>query len=195
MMNLPYIRQVRLLNTYLQLVQGDITEERVDAIVNAANEHLKHGAGVAGAISRKGGPLIQAESDAYIYKNGRVPTGTTAVTSGGTLFARYVIHAVGPIFNASTQMPEKLLGKAIYNSLEAANSLPIKSVSIPAISSGIYGCPKDLCAKIFMEVVAEWIMAHEGTKLEYIRLTNFDSPTVSIFETAFMKAFPSKEHL
>mmetsp|Transcript_24315 Transcript_24315/g.43236 ORF Transcript_24315/g.43236 Transcript_24315/m.43236 type:complete len:195 (-) Transcript_24315:1065-1649(-) len=193
MMNFQYLRQVRILNTYLQIAQGDITEERVDAIVNAANVNLKHGAGVAGAIAKKGGPRIQEESNAHVHTHGQVPTGQTAVTSGGSLYARFVIHAVGPIFNGVAQHPEKLLGKAIYNSLETANRLEIRSLAIPAISSGIYGCPKDVCARIFMEVVSEWIKTHETTQLEYVRLTNIDTPTVNAFEAAFDKYFPKEK--
>lgn len=189
------IRQVRLLNTYLQVVQGDITEERVDAIVNAANESLKHGAGVAGAISRKGGPSIQEESDAYVRTWGRVPTGGAVVTSGGRLYAKFVIHAVGPVFSPATREPEQLLGRAITSSLDVANSKLLKSMAIPAVSSGIFGCPKDVCARIFMETVSAWVKGHPDTTLEYIRLTNIDQPTVNAFESAFVKYFPSKESL
>lgn len=132
----------------VHIVLNDITSEKVDAITNAANEDLWHGGGVAGAISRKGGPTIQKESREYVKQNGRVKTGTCGFTSGGNLKCKYVIHAVGPIWNdrIGPQANVDLLASAVMNTLIMAEKLECKSVSIPAISSGIFGFPKPLCA-------------------------------------------------
>jgi O-acetyl-ADP-ribose deacetylase (regulator of RNase III) len=116
----------------LKLVQGDITIEEVDAIVNAANSHLKHGGGVAGAIVRKGGLVIQEESD----KIGYVPVGEVALTTAGGLPARYVIHAVGPRWGEGDE--DNKLKNAVLNSLKLATKENFQSVSLPAISSGIF---------------------------------------------------------
>ncbi len=132
----------------VHIVMRDITQESVDAITNAANEDLWHGGGVAGAISRKGGPTIQKESNMYVRQNGAVQTGTCGFTSGGNLNCKFVIHAVGPIWNDRIK-PSKnvaLLHSAVLNTLLMANDLKCKSVAIPAISSGIFGFPKPLCA-------------------------------------------------
>ena len=139
----------------VSIVLKDITAEVVDAITNAANEDLMHGGGVAGAISRKGGSIIQKESYKWVEQNGRVETGTCGYTSGGQLKCKYVIHAVGPIW--SNKVPKErnveLLHSAVLNTLIMANELKCKSIAIPAISSGIYGFPKPLCAKTFFEAI------------------------------------------
>jgi putative ATPase len=138
----------KIKNLTVAIVLNDITKEVVDAITNAANEDLWHGGGVAGAISRKGGPIIQKESREYVKKYGRVKTGTCGYTSGGNLHCKYVIHAVGPIWNDSVA-PEvniNYLHSAVLSTLQMASKLDCQSVAIPAISSGIFGFPKPLCA-------------------------------------------------
>ncbi|MCL5023027.1 MAG: macro domain-containing protein, partial [Nitrospirae bacterium] len=126
-------------NGTLRLVQGDITERDVDAIVNAANSHLRHGGGVAGAIVKKGGQIIQEESD----RIGFVPVGHATVTGAGKLPARYVIHAVGPRMGEGDE--DNKLKQAVLSSLMLASGKGLKSISLPAISSGIFGFPKDRC--------------------------------------------------
>jgi len=144
-----------------------------------------HGGGVAGAISRKGGPIIQKESYKWVKQNGRVETGTCGYTSGGQLKCKYVIHAVGPIW--SDYVPKErnveLLHSAVLNTLIMANQLRCKSVAIPAISSGIFGFPKPLCAKTFFEAIQQFAQKFdtETVSLEEIRLTNFDEETTYIF--------------
>ena len=116
--------------------------------MNAANNHLIHGSGVAGAIVRKGGLDVQQESRYWVLERGQVKTGECAFTTAGDLPQRHVIHAVGPIWN-DTEAPEvhvDLLHQAVLNSLKMADKLKCNSVSVPAISSGIYGFPKGLCA-------------------------------------------------
>jgi len=95
----------RIGNTTLELVEGDLTEMDTEAIVNAANEHLAHGGGVAGLIARKGGPTIQRESTAWVRQHGPAPTGSAAITSGGNLKARTVIHTVGPVYDGTPRSP------------------------------------------------------------------------------------------
>ncbi|CDW78337.1 UNKNOWN [Stylonychia lemnae] len=164
---------------------GDITNEQVDAITNAANEFLSHSGGLALAIAKKGGPSIQQDSDQLIYKNGKVETGTgRAVTKAGNMTnCRYVIHAVGPIWTNGRRDDEKLLYDCVKDTLKTASNLKCKSVSIPAISSGIYGFPKDLCAAHLFRAAEDFCFQNDqnDTSLRVIRFTNFDQETVSYF--------------
>ena len=130
--------------TTLRLVSADLTERDVDAIVNAANSHLQHGGGVAGAIVKRGGTVIQDESD----KIGYVPVGGAAITTGGKLKAHYVIHAVGPRMGEGDE--DNKLKSAINSVLTLAAEERLKSISVPAISAGIFGFPKDRCAAILV---------------------------------------------
>lgn len=147
--------------TRLELVQGDITAVKTDAIVNAANEQLAHGGGVAGAISRKGGPQIQRESDAWVREHGRVPTGSAAITSGGSLRARFVIHAVGPVYDGTARSAE-LLAAAVRSSLAMADAHDVKSVALPAISTGIFGYPLDEAAEVMLAAAVDYLEGETG---------------------------------
>ncbi len=168
--------------TRLQVRHGDLTEEAVDAIVNAANGRLAHGGGVAGAIARKGGPTIQAESDAWVREHGPVPTGGVAVTGAGRLPARWVIHAVGPVWRGGGHNEEALLRDAVWNSLAKADELGASSVALPAISSGIFGFPKPRCAEILVQTALDFCTEHPDTSLREIRFTNIDALTVTLFQ-------------
>ncbi|MBI2838700.1 MAG: macro domain-containing protein [Acidobacteria bacterium] len=159
----------------LRIMQGDLTEQEVDAIVNAANSQLAHGGGVAGAIVRKGGRIIQEESD----RLAPVPVGETAVTSAGALRARHVIHAVGPVWGEGDE--DRKLGDAFRNSLLRASEIGCRSVAIPAISSGIFGFPKERCARIFVDVVEGFFVQEPGSSLREVRSVNIDVETVAIF--------------
>jgi O-acetyl-ADP-ribose deacetylase (regulator of RNase III) len=132
----------------LELMKGDITEVEADAIVNAANSYLEHGGGVAGAIVRRGGYVIQEESREWVRKYGPVPVGGVAVTSAGRLKAKYVIHAVGPRCGVE---PIEKLGEAVINALRKAEELGLSSIAFPAISTGIFGCSYDTAARIMAE--------------------------------------------
>ena len=162
----------------LQIVQGDITTEDVDAIVNAANEHLRHGGGVAWAIARRGGGLIQQESDKWIKQHGLVTHAHPAWTSGGALPARYVIHAVGPVWGDGDE--DNKLASAIRGSLRVADELRLSSIAMPAISTGIFGFPKDRAANIFFDAI-EGYFSNGKSGLKIVRLTLFDEVTTSIF--------------
>jgi O-acetyl-ADP-ribose deacetylase (regulator of RNase III) len=161
-----------------QMVHGDITTEEVDAIVNAANERLQHGGGVAWAISQKGGPAIQAESDEWIRNHGPVPHSRPAWTSGGRLPAKYVIHAVGPVWGDGEE--DKKLSDAVTGSLRTAAEWSCTSLALPAISTGIYGFPKDRAAEIMFTAIEEYF-ANNPSSVSVIRLVLFDRPTVEIF--------------
>ncbi len=166
----------------IEIVKGDITEEEVDAIVNAANEYLKHGAGVAGAIVKKGGKVIQEESD----KIGYCPTGKAVITTGGNLKAKYVIHAVGPIWKGGNNNEDELLYRAIRSSLLLAHEYNLRSISFPAISTGIFGFPKDRASKIILKAIFDFVKEFKGkTTIEKIRVCLFDDETYSIFLKAY----------
>ena len=171
------VKRVKLRNKdkYMVAVHGDITEENVDVIVNAANSYLKHGGGVAGAIVRKGGKIIQEESD----KIGYVPVGKAAITTGGKLKARYVIHAVGPRWGEGNE--DNKLRSAVRSALELATQYKLKKISLPAISTGIFGFPKDRGAKIIFETVRNYL-ENEETSLEEVRFCNIDQETSRLFE-------------
>lgn len=177
----------------IQILHGDITAEDVDAIVNAANSELKHGGGVAAAIVRKGGEKIQKESDEWVQKYGKVPTGQVAITSAGNLKAKAIIHAVGPIW--SEHKPEKadeLLKSAVWNSLIAAQNRGFESIAFPAISAGIFGFPKDRCALILLDTAKEFFEQYPNSTLKEIRFVLFDEPTLHAFVEAFDTLYGSK---
>jgi len=147
----------------------------VDSIVNAANSHLQHGGGVAGAIVRKGGRVIQEESN----KIGYLPVGDAAVTTAGSLSAKYVIHAVGPVWGEGGE--DKKLENAVFNSLKKAQELKLKSISIPAISSGIFGFPKKRCAEILIKTIIEFFKENKDSSLKIVNCCNIDENTTNLF--------------
>jgi putative ATPase len=175
----------------VKIVLKDITKEKTEAITNAANEHLAHGGGVAGPICRSGGSSIQKESNKYVKENGIVKTGQCAVTGAGTLPCKFVIHAVGPIWSdyEPAEKNVQLLHSAVINTLRTADKIKIKSVAIPAISSGIFGFPKPLCAQTFFEAIENFIKQESSGTLQDVHLTNFDHETTGVFQTEFTKYF------
>jgi O-acetyl-ADP-ribose deacetylase len=166
----------------VQIVQGDLTAETTEAIVNAANEHLMHGAGVAGAIVRAGGHVIQEESDAWVREHGPVPHAHPAWTSGGRLPARYVIHAVGPVWGEGAE--DAKLAAAVSGSLQVADELKLESISFPAISTGIFGFPKVEAARVLTSAVSEYFLRNESG-IRRVRFVLFDEPTVEAFRAAW----------
>lgn len=173
----------------LQIVQGDITTEEVDAIVNAANEQLAHGGGVAWAISKKGGATIQEESDEWIRQHGPVSHAHPAWTSGGLLPAKYVIHAVGPVWINGRDDEDQKLQDAVTGSLQVADELKCTSISIPAISTGIFGFPKDRAAGIIFKVVATYFENNVNSSLKQVRVVLFDKATIDEFLTIWKTTF------
>jgi len=160
----------------IQLVNGDITQRSVEAIVNAANSHLQHGGGVAGAIIRKGGAIIQEESN----KIGFVPVGSAAITTAGRLPCKAIIHAVGPMMGEGKE--DEKLRNAIWNSLTLASEKRFSSISVPAISSGIFGFPKDRCATILIRESIRFFTENPKTTLKIIEFCIFDAETLSFFK-------------
>jgi O-acetyl-ADP-ribose deacetylase (regulator of RNase III) len=165
------------------LVQGDIIEERVDAIVNAANSRLQHGGGVAGAIARRGGAQIQAESDAWVRAHGEVPHDRPAVTGAGLLPCKAVIHAVGPVWGEGDE--EAKLRSAVLGALGAAEDRGFGSIALPAISTGIFGFPKQRGARVIIKTIEDYTRLHPNSSLREIRLTILDDPTLEAFRKEF----------
>jgi O-acetyl-ADP-ribose deacetylase len=167
----------------LEIVHGDITIESVDAIVNAANKRLAHGGGVAGIISRRGGPDIQRESNIWVREHGPVSHERPAFTGAGKLPCRFVIHAVGPVWGSVDEQAK--LAAAVRGSLECAEKLNLSSISLPAISTGIFGFPKALAADIFFETIAAYYQQNPNSGLSLVRLIHIDQVTLSVFMTVF----------
>jgi len=166
--------KVKINSTILELTQGDITDQTTDAIVNAANAALQMGGGVAGAIRRRGGPKIQEECN----RIGGTHVGGAVITTGGNLAAKYVIHAVGP--RHGEEHEDAKLKDATLNSLILADKNHLKSIAFPAISTGIFGFPKDRCATIMLSTTIAYL---EGpTKLEKVVYCLYDQKTFEIFK-------------
>jgi O-acetyl-ADP-ribose deacetylase (regulator of RNase III) len=166
--------KAKINNTVLELIQGDIIDQTTDAIVNAANIALQMGGGVAGAIRRRGGPEIQEECN----RIGGTYVGGAVITTGGKLAAKYVIHAVGP--RQGDEHADAKLKDATLNSLLVADKNRLKSIAFPAISTGIFGFPKDRCAIIMLSTTIAYL---EGpTKLEKVVFCLYDKETLEIFE-------------
>lgn len=160
----------------LVVFHGDITKEDSEVIVNPANSYLQHGGGVAGAIVRRGGRIIQDESN----KIGYVPVGNVALTSAGSLNAKYVIHAVGPRWGEGDE--DKKLENAVRNALLKGSELNIKTIAFPAISSGIFGFPKKRCAEILITTTVSFFKNNPDSSIEEVHFTNIDEETSTIFE-------------
>ena len=180
-------------NKVIKLVNGDITDRHVDAIVNAANSYLKHGGGVAAAIVRKGGRIIQDESDKIIAKTGIVSVGSAVITTAGNLPCKAVIHTIGPRMGEGNE--DYKLRKAVRSSLLLASKKGFRSISMPAISSGIFGFPKDRCAKILVEESKTFLedSNNDNTSnnnntisgLDIIEFCIFDNDTLDWFKNQF----------
>ena len=165
-------------NRKIIIKQGDITEETSDAIVNAANQQLLHGGGVAGAIVRKGGAVIQQQSREIIRKIGFVPTGKAVITDAGKLPCKFVIHTVGPRMGEGNE--DFKLRRSIWSALTLADLYNLKSISMPAVSSGIFGFPKDRCGKILIQTAVDFL-SKGNTSLDTVIMCNYDDETYRIF--------------
>lgn len=166
------------------LVKGDITELEADAIVNAANSYLQHGGGVAGAIVRKGGWVIQEESNRWVREHGPVPVGGVAVTGAGRLKAKYIIHAVGPRCGIE---PIEKLREAVVNALRKAEELGLRSIAFPAISTGIFGCPYDEAARMMATGIRDVVNGLMNIRRIIICLYGDDA--YRVFERIFNEEF------
>jgi O-acetyl-ADP-ribose deacetylase len=178
------VEQIELQNgKIIRLVKGDITSRDVDVVVNAANSNLKHGGGVAAAIVRKGGQIIQEESD----KIGSVPVGSADITTSGKLPCKAVIHAVGPRMGEGNENAK--LRSAIRASLLLASEKKFRDIAFPAVSSGIFGYPKDKCAAILMSESLNFLLNRGEDKgestLEIVEFCIIDSDTLNEFRSQF----------
>src|SRR3954451_838981 len=172
---------VTLDRTLLELVEGDITEQDVDAVVNAANEQLQLGTGVAGAIRSKGGPSIQEECN----RIGGTPVGTAVMTGAGNLKAQQVIHAVGPRMGEGDE--DKKLAAAVRAALALADRRGMKSIALPAISTGNFGFPLDRAARITLTEVHRFLQG--GTKLDRVVLALHGEEAFSTFKRELRRGF------
>jgi len=162
--------------TGLSIVQGDITKQTTDAIVNAANSSLMGGGGVDGAIHRAGGPAILAECKQIVAGQGRLPTGKAVITTGGNLKANWVIHTVGPIWHGGSENEAELLESAYYECLKLATANKLASLSFPSISTGAYGYPVNKAASIAVSTVASFLK-EQATSIKEVVFVLFDSRT------------------
>ena len=167
--------EVRINRSELVLINGDITGEETDAIVNAANSGLRGGGGVDGAIHRKGGPSIMEEC----RQIGRCPTGSAVITGAGKLKAKQVIHAVGPIWSGGGRNEADLLAGAYRESLKLASKHKLQSVSFPSISTGAYGYPIEEAAELAISTVIEYLKGHPEIRL--VRFVLFGEPTYNSY--------------
>jgi O-acetyl-ADP-ribose deacetylase (regulator of RNase III) len=169
-------------NRVIELVQGDITRQSVDAIVNAANSELLPGGGVCGAIHRAGGPTIAEDCMTVRCDRGPIPPGGAAATRAGRLSAKYVIHAVGPVYQGGGREEAQMLASCYRESLRVADELGLKSIAFPAISTGIFGYPLDEAATVALRAVAGALPALQHVKT--VRFVLFDQTSFDAFSAA-----------
>ncbi len=172
---------IRMDSAQLEIVEGDITELRVDALVNAANEDLKLGSGVAGAILKKAGPSIQKECD----RIGGTPVGTAVLTGAGDLEVKHVIHAVGPRRGEGDE--DRKLASAVRASLALADRHGLKSIALPAISTGAFGFPVDRCARVTLTEIHRYLQG--GTKLDRVVVCLYGDEAFGIFRRELRRGF------
>ncbi len=167
----------------IEIIRGDITRIKTGAIINAANKDLRHGGGVAGAISRRGGPIVQDESNAWIAQHGPIDFDRPAYTQGGNLPCKFIIHTAGPVWGEGNE--DQKLTNAIRSALQMAEQLQVSSVTIPAISTGIFGFPIKRAAGVFMRTLDDFVNTEDLHFLKKITLVLFDGGTLDLFTEAF----------
>jgi O-acetyl-ADP-ribose deacetylase len=174
---------VKIKHSKISLIQGDITTQDTDAIVNAANSSLMGGGGVDGAIHRAGGSKILDECKRIVFKQGRLPAGSAVITTGGSLAAKYVIHTVGPSWHNGDNNEAGILASAYRESLKLAEKYNLVSVSFPSISTGAYGYPLDKAAKIAIQTMISFFNG-EIVKIKEVTFVLFDSRTYEAYKKA-----------
>ena len=180
-------REVMINQARLVIVQGDITGQATDAIVNAANPGLMGGGGVDGAIHRAGGPSIMEECKQIVIKQGHLPTGKAVITTGGNLKARYVIHTVGPIWQGGGKGEVALLTSAYQESLKLAAEHNLASLSFPSISTGAYRYPLAEAARVAIEAVVSFLR-EQDTSVKEVVFVLFDSRNYQAYASALEEA-------
>lgn len=166
----------------LRLMQGDITKVAVDAICNAANSALRGGGGVDGAIHRAGGPSIKEELDVIRREQGGCPTGSAVATRAGNLPAKYVFHAVGPVWQGGDRDEAELLASAYRACMKLGEERSVERISFPSISTGVYGYPVDQAARVALEAVSGELAKSRSVKEAIFVL--FDGHTLAAYESA-----------
>ena len=167
-----------------EVVTGDLRKEPVDAIVNAANGHLAHGGGVAAAIARAAGPALEEDGDRIVAERGEVPVGDAVVTTAGRLPFKGVIHAVGP--HQGLGREEERLEQALQAAFLRAHERGWASVSFPAVSSGIFAVPLEVCARAYVRAVRGFFADHPATSLRTVRLCLFDGPLLELVKAELL---------
>ncbi len=173
--------EVKVGSSTLELVEGDITRQDTEAVVNAANKYLRPGGGVDGAIHRAGGPAIEAEG----RQLGGCPTGEARITTGGNLKARYVIHTVGPVYKDGRNHEPELLASCYLESLNLASAKGIKSLAFPSISTGVYGYPMADAAQVALMTVKTYLAHHP--EIERVRFVLFGRAAYEVYEKALQE--------
>ncbi len=186
------MNQIKITHHYpggqrLEIVEGDITQEPVEAIVNAANDRLQHGGGLAAIIARKGGPQIDRESREWVQRQGPVSHASPAYTRAGDLSFRYIIHAVGPVWGSGEE--DKKLQQAVSGCLQRAEELDLRSLALPAISTGIFRFPVQRAAWITLDALEDHFSANPQSNLQQVRLTLFDQKTTAAFTDVYDRQF------
>ena len=176
------VTEVNINQAKLSLIEGDITKQATDAIVNAANPSLMGGGGVDGAIHRAGGPAILEECRQIVSRQGRLPTGKAVITTAGNLKAKNVIHTVGPVWRGGKQGESSLLVSAYRESLKVAEENNLSSVSFPSISTGAYGYPVAEAAKAAISTVASFLKEHAASLREVVFVL-FDHATFEAYSS------------
>ena len=175
--------EAKVNKTKVFMIQGDITKQATDAIVNAANSSLMGGGGVDGAIHRAGGPAILEECKQIVARQGRLPAGQAVITTAGNLKARYVIHTVGPVWHGGGGNEAELLRSAYCKCLKLATENKLVSISFPSISTGAYGYPVDQAAKTAVNAAVSFLK-EQTTSLKEVVFVLFDSLTYQSYYSA-----------
>lgn len=176
--------EAKVASTRLVLVQGDITKQEVEAIVNAANPDLAPGGGVSGAIHRVGGPTVTAAAAKIRQERGCLPVGEAVITPGGNLPARHVIHTVGPVWHGGTMNEPELLAKAYRSCLSLAVEHGLKTLAFPSISTGAFGYPLEGAAEVALRTVSAFLKEKPG-QLEEVRFVLFSAPDFQAYRAAW----------
>lgn len=171
----------------IRLIRGDLTMQDVDVVVNAANQRLRHGGGVAAVIAQRGGSQVIVESKEWIRQHGPVPHESPAYTSGGELPCKHIIHAVGPVWGSGNE--DEKLESTIFGSLQLADQLGAVSIAFPAISTGIFGFPKKRAAKIFYQTFLKYFEKTPDSVIQDVRMMVIDEPTTAAFSAAWEEGF------
>ena len=175
--------EITINKTRVSLIQGDITRQRTEAIVNAANSSLMSGGGVDGAIHKAGGPAILAACKKIVAAQGPLPAGKAVITTGGNLHAKYVIHTVGPVWHGGQHDEEKVLAGAYRESLKLAAEHNISTIAFPSISTGAYGYPVDEAAEVAIQAVISFFRDGTGTLIEVVFVL-FNKETYEAYQKA-----------